>query len=85
MFESVSTNLGFVDREKKTLEFWKENHIFEKSMEQREGSRVYTFYDGPPTANGSYASYQGYDTEVPHHERLLCSAQSRLGHTRSSC
>ncbi|CDE19300.1 isoleucine--tRNA ligase [Eubacterium sp. CAG:841] len=52
MFESVSTNLGFVDREKKTLEFWKENHIFEKSMEQREGSRVYTFYDGPPTANG---------------------------------
>lgn len=52
MFESVSTNLGFVDREKKTLEFWKENHIFEKSMEQRKGSRVYTFYDGPPTANG---------------------------------
>ena len=52
MFESVSTNLGFVDREKKTLEFWKENHIFEKSMEQREGSRVYTFYAGPPTANG---------------------------------
>ena len=52
MFESVSTNLGFVDREKKTLEFWKENHIFEKSMEQREGSRVYTFYYGPPTANG---------------------------------
>ena len=52
MFESVSTNLGFVDREKKTLEFWKENHIFEKSMEQREGSKVYTFYDGPPTANG---------------------------------
>lgn len=52
MFESVSTNLGFVDREKKTLEFWKENHIFEKSMEQREGARVYTFYDGPPTANG---------------------------------
>ena len=52
MFESVSTNLGFVDREKKTLDFWKENHIFEKSMKQREGSRVYTFYDGPPTANG---------------------------------
>ena len=52
MFASVSTSLGFVDREKKTLEFWKENHIFEKSMEQREGSRVYTFYDGPPTANG---------------------------------
>ena len=52
MFESVSTNLGFVDREKKTLDFWKENHIFEKSMKQREGSKVYTFYDGPPTANG---------------------------------
>lgn len=52
MYKKVSTNLNFVDREKKIEEFWKENKIFEKSIEQREGSDVYTFYDGPPTANG---------------------------------
>ena len=52
MYENVSTNLGFVEREKKTLEFWKENKIFEKSMEEKKGCREYTFYDGPPTANG---------------------------------
>ena len=44
--------MNFVDREKKIEEFWKENKIFEKSIEEREGSDVYTFYDGPPTANG---------------------------------
>ena len=52
LYDKVSTNLNFVDREKKTQEFWKENRIFEKSMEQREGCETYTFYDGPPTANG---------------------------------
>ena len=52
MYEKVSTNLNFVEREKKTEEFWRENHIFEKSMEEREGGPTYTFYDGPPTANG---------------------------------
>ena len=52
MYEKVSTNLNFVEREKKTEEFWRENHIFEKSMEEREGCPTYTFYDGPPTANG---------------------------------
>ena len=52
MYQKVSTNLNFVDREKKTEEFWKENHIFEKSMEQRKQGETYTFYDGPPTANG---------------------------------
>ena len=52
MYKKVSTNLNFVDREKKIEEFWKENKIFEKSIEEREGSDVYTFYDGPPTANG---------------------------------
>ena len=52
LYESVSTNLGFVEREKKTLEFWKENNVFEKSMEKNAGGREYTFYDGPPTANG---------------------------------
>src|SRR5574344_855235 len=52
MYEKVSTNLNFVEREKKTEEFWKENKIFEKSMENRKQGETYTFYDGPPTANG---------------------------------
>lgn len=52
LYEGVSTNLGFVDREKKTLKFWNENNVFEKSMKKNEGGREYTFYDGPPTANG---------------------------------
>ena len=52
MYQKVSTNLNFVEREKKTEQFWKENHIFEKSMEQRKEGETYTFYDGPPTANG---------------------------------
>ena len=52
MYQKVDTNLNFVDREKKVEEFWKENHIFEKSMENRKEGPTYTFYDGPPTANG---------------------------------
>ena len=43
MYQKVSTNLNFVDREKKTEQFWKENHIFEKSMEQRKQGETYTF------------------------------------------
>ncbi len=52
MYKKVSTDLNFVDREKATEKFWEENQIFEKSMKEREGSPMYTFYDGPPTANG---------------------------------
>ena len=52
MYQKVDANLNFVDREKKVEEFWKENHIFEKSMENRKEGETYTFYDGPPTANG---------------------------------
>ena len=52
MYKKVSTNLNFVEREKETVKFWKENDIFRKSIELREGDPVYTFYDGPPTANG---------------------------------
>ncbi|MDO5145986.1 MAG: isoleucine--tRNA ligase [Eubacteriales bacterium] len=52
MYKKVSTNLNFVDREKETVKFWNDNDVFKKSMEQREGCPVYTFYDGPPTANG---------------------------------
>ncbi len=52
MYNKVSTDLSFVDREKEIVEFWKKNDIFEKSMKNREGGQTYTFYDGPPTANG---------------------------------
>ncbi len=52
MYEKVSTDLNFVDREKNIGKFWRNQKIFEKSMEKREGSPTYTFYDGPPTANG---------------------------------
>ncbi len=52
MYQKVPANLNFVDREKETLKFWNENQIFEKSMRNREGCPTYTFYDGPPTANG---------------------------------
>ncbi len=52
MYEKVSTNLNFVERESKVEQFWKDNKIFEKSIEEKEGCPVYTFYDGPPTANG---------------------------------
>ena len=52
MYEKVSNNMNFVEREQKTLDFWKENKIFEQSIEEKEGCPVYTFYDGPPTANG---------------------------------
>ncbi len=52
LYDKVPTSLNFVEREKQTEKFWKENKIFEKSMEQREGCETYTFYDGPPTANG---------------------------------
>ncbi len=52
MYKKVNPNLNFVDREQDTLSFWKDNRIFEKSVEQREGSPIYMFYDGPPTANG---------------------------------
>ena len=52
MYQKVSTNLNFVDREKNIEKFWTDNDIFRKSMENRKEGPTYTFYDGPPTANG---------------------------------
>ena len=52
MYDKVTTNLNFVEREKEILDFWKENDIFGKSIEARSQAPVFTFYDGPPTANG---------------------------------
>ena len=52
MYDKVSTKLEFVNREQKVLDFWKENQVFEKSVEETKDLPTYTFYDGPPTANG---------------------------------
>ena len=52
VYRKVDTNLNFVDREKEVEKFWKDNKIFEKSMDSRKKGETYTFYDGPPTANG---------------------------------
>lgn len=52
MYKPVETNLNFVDREKEVLEFWKQEDIFKKSVEKNEGNPEFSFYDGPPTANG---------------------------------
>ena len=52
LYQKVDTNLNFVEREKEVLDFWKENGIAQKAVDQREGCDTFTFYDGPPTANG---------------------------------
>ncbi len=52
MFKKVDPSFDFLTREKEVLDFWKKNEIFKKSIDQREGADVFTFYDGPPTANG---------------------------------
>ncbi|MDW7659635.1 MAG: class I tRNA ligase family protein, partial [Bacillota bacterium] len=52
MYEKVATDMGFVDREQEVLKFWQENRIFHKSIERRSSCPEFTFYDGPPTANG---------------------------------
>ncbi|MCL2617450.1 MAG: isoleucine--tRNA ligase [Defluviitaleaceae bacterium] len=52
MYTKVDTNLDFVEREQQILKFWREEQVFEKSMAQRQGCPVFTFYEGPPTANG---------------------------------
>ena len=77
MYKKVSASLDFVPREKEVLEFWKANGIFEKSVEQSKGKPAYTFYDGPPTANGRphighvlHPLHEGYHSPLPHDERL---------------
>lgn len=91
MYKKVSTDLNFVDREKQTEKFWEDNDIFRKSMRDREGNEIYMFYDGPPTANGkphigtrSDTCYQGYDSKIPHNERIRSSKKGRMGYTRTS-
>ena len=52
MYKKVDTGINFVEREKEVLQFWKDNNIFVKSVEKNEGGKEFSFYDGPPTANG---------------------------------
>ena len=52
MYNKVSTKLNFVQNEAEVLDFWKKEKIFEKSIDEKQELPTYTFYDGPPTANG---------------------------------
>ena len=52
LYRKVDTNLNFASREKEVEKFWAENNIAQKAIDNREGCKDYTFYDGPPTANG---------------------------------
>ena len=52
IYQKVSADMKFVDREKEVEKFWKDNDIFQKSIDNRKEGPTYTFYDGPPTANG---------------------------------
>ncbi|MEG1966329.1 MAG: isoleucine--tRNA ligase [Clostridia bacterium] len=52
MYRKVSTDMNFVGREKEVLEMWKKENIIEKSFHHRDGNERFTFFDGPPTANG---------------------------------
>ncbi len=52
MYKKVDSGMNFCEREKDVIEFWKQNKIFEKSVEMNKGKESFSFYDGPPTANG---------------------------------
>ena len=82
MYQKVSTDLKFVDREKEVEKFWEENQIFEKSMENRKEGETYTFYDAYWSC--SYPCYQRYDPEIPDHEREDGSEKGRMGYPRSA-
>ena len=83
MYDKVSTNLNFVEREKEILGFWKENDIFGESIKARENCPVFTFYDGPPTANGK--PHIGHILTRVIKEGLQGIKKGWLGYTRSSC
>ena len=71
MYRKVDTNLDFASREKEVENFWAEKNIAQKAIDQREGCKDFTFYDGPPTANA-----------LPLNEGRKSFAQSRLGYSR---
>ena len=63
MYDKVSANQNFVEREQKIEKFWADNMIFEKSIELRQHSPEFTFYDGPPTANGKQNTNKLYSLD----------------------
>ena len=91
MYNKVSTNMNFVEREKEIEKFWRDNDIFRKSMENRKEGETYTFYDGPPTANGKphigHVLTRVIKDMIPryqYHERQYGSAKGRLGYSWTS-
>ena len=90
MYKKVSTDMNFVSREKEVEKFWDENHIFEKSIEERKGCPDYIFYDGPRQQMGNRISactdpcHQGHDPALPHDEGVYGPEESRMGYPRTS-
>lgn len=81
MYKKVNTELNFVEREKATEKFWRDNDIFKKSMENRKEGETYTFYDGPANSQrqAAYRScrdtyHQRYDPSLSDHEGQVCSS-----------
>lgn len=52
MYQKVSTDMNFAQREEEVIKFWRDEDIFKKTVKLREGAPAFTFFDGPPTANG---------------------------------
>ena len=76
MYQKVSTDMNFAQREEEVIKFWRDEDIFKKTVKLREGAPAFTFFDGPPTANGKphrprgNARDQGHHPALPHDERL---------------
>ena len=91
MYDKVPTSMNFVEREKKVEKFWEENHIFEKSIDNRKEGETYTFYDGPPTANGKphigHVLTRVIKDMIPRYQTMkgnMVPRKGRLGYPRSS-
>ena len=87
MYDKVPNNMNFVEREVQVEKYWKDNDIFGKSIKAREGAPVFTFYDGPPAANGKphnghHPCGKGLNPPLQNHEGLQGSEKGRLGYTR---
>lgn len=91
MYDKVSTKLEFVNREQKVLDFWKENQVFEKSVEETKDLPTYTFYDEPPTANGKphigHVLTRVIKDMIPRYQTMKGHNVVRkwMGYTRSAC
>ena len=91
MYKQVPTSLNFVDREKAVEKFWEDNDIFKKSMEHRKEGETYTFYDGPPTANGKphigHVETRTIKDMIPRYRTMkgyMVPRKGRLGYSRTS-